>query len=671
MGVKLVSQISFSLEILLISIQLVVAAPRISKPNCADHCGDISIPYPFGMGDDCYMEDWFEIECDNTVNPPRPLLSRVNLEVFLIDLDLSAIEVESPIISSNCSGLENGLLVNLTGSPFFLSDENVFTATGCNTRALLTHNSPQLVGCDSTCLGQKDDVDWREMLPKLRKKASDRDWLTDYCNGYNCCQTVIPSLVMVFNPTLQDKDANRNKSGCKLAFLAGGSGLKSWRKKDPNVQFPMLIDWKINSTRRKIVDPEAVNCSNYNDHSFDEPAFRCSCNPGFEGNPYLGCTGICAVVIVLTVLIIGARRLNKNIQKRKNIKRREKFFKRMLQQHESSSQDNIEKAKIFSLKELEKATDHFNVNRIIGQGGQGTVYKGMLVDGRIVAVKKSNVVDESKFEHFINEVVILSQINHRNVVKLLGCCLEAEFPLLIYEFISNGTLFQYLHEQVDEEFPLSWATRLQIATEISGALSYLHSAAAIPIFHRDIKSKNILLDEKYKAKVSDFGISRSVAIGQTHLTTKVQGTFGYLDPEYFQSSQFTEKSDVYSFGVVLVELLTGQEPICSTKSEDVVSLATSFIQMMESNRLFEIIDPRIVEQYSIKEEVMVVANIAKRCLNLSGKKRPTMKQVTMELEAIRFSRENACIEENWEENELDLQDFAAASTSILVSTTAW
>jgi len=322
----------------------------------------------------------------------------------------------------------------------------------------------------------------------------------------------------------------------------------------------------------------------------------------------------------------------------------------LLQQQLSSHEANVENIKLFSSKDLEKATDRFNVNRILGQGGQGTVYKGMLADGRIVAVKKSKVIDEGKqLKEFINEVVILSQINHRNVVKLIGCCLETEVPLLVYEYVCNGTLFQYVNGQI-EEFPLTWDLRLRIATEVAGALFYLHSAASTPIYHRDIKSTNILLDDKYRAKVADFGTSRSIDVDQTHLTTLVHGTFGYLDPEYLQSSQFTEKSDVYSFGVVLAELLTGEKAISSTRTQESKSLATYFIQSVEENNLFDIIDSRVLKEGK-KEEIIIIANLAKRCLNLNGKKRPTMKEVAIELEAAQMLQKGHNLPKNYEELE--------------------
>ncbi|PKI37267.1 hypothetical protein CRG98_042341 [Punica granatum] len=271
------------------------------------------------------------------------------------------------------------------------------------------------------------------------------------------------------------------------------------------------------------------------------------------------------------------------------------------------------------------------------------------LDGRIVAIKKSIGIDEENVEPFINEVVILSQINHRNVVRLLGCCLESEVPLLVDEFIPNGTLYDYLH---DKESPVSWEARLRIATEVAGALFYLHSSASIPIYHRDIKSSNILLDEKYRAKIADFGTSRSVSLDQTHVTTLVQRTFRYLDPENFQSSQFTDKSDVYCFGVVLVELLTGQKPVSSLRANEGRSLTTYFIISMEENHLFDILDARISEQ-GRAEEITTVANLAKQCLNLRGRKRPTMKEVVIELERIRnLGQPASSPEQNQERSDL-------------------
>ncbi|XP_004305858.1 PREDICTED: wall-associated receptor kinase-like 9-like [Fragaria vesca subsp. vesca] len=375
----------------------------------------------------------------------------------------------------------------------------------------------------------------------------------------------------------------------------------------------------------------------------------------------------------LLLLLVGVWFGYKFLKKRNEIKRKKMFFKRngglLLEQQLSSGEVNVEKIKLFKSQELEKSTDNFNVDRILGQGGQGTVYKGMLEDGRIVAVKKAKMVDESQLSEFINEVVILSQINHRNIVQLLGCCLETEVPLLVYEFIPNGTLSKYITKQI-EEFPLTWKMRLRIATEIAGALSYLHYTASFPIYHRDIKSTNILLDDKYRAKIADFGTSRSIAIDQTHLTTSlVHGTFGYLDPEYFQSSQFTEKSDVYSFGVVLVELLTGQKPISFLRSEDEGrSLATYFIISMHKDRLFEIVDAQVLKEGS-KEDILAVANLARRCLNLSGRKRPTMREVTAELEVIQMTEKTSNGEQNnYEEVEIlrtesvELWDIASSST---------
>ncbi|GLT46738.1 hypothetical protein SLA2020_204720 [Shorea laevis] len=453
--------------------------------------------------------------------------------------------------------------------------------------------------------------------------------------------------------------------------------------------FPVVFEWVIGYQQdcQDYCGPNA-KC-NYSDTG---GGFRCSCKHGFIGNPYLPkgcqdideckeadkypCNGTCRNTIgsytcenktnknkttlpiilgislgftIVCLLVISASGLSKMLKKRRKMKLRSQFFKQSLlwQQQLSSTEGNVENTKTFSIKELKKATNNFNRNRILGQGGQGTVYKGMLVDGRIVAIKKSKVLDDDKVKDFINEVVILTQINHRNIVKLLGCCLEIEVPLLVYEFIPNGTLFQYIHDE-NEDFPLSWERRLAIASEVASALSYLHSAASIPIYHRDIKSSNILLDEKYRAKVSDFGTSRSIAVDQTHLTTNVQGTFGYVDPEYYQSCHFTEKSDVYSFGVVLVELLTGEKPVSLERVEGRRNLAPHFKLSMEENNLFNILDAQVKDS-SAHEEIIKVAKLAYRCLSLSGERRPRMIEIAMELEQIHFLQNNSNGQKNHDE----------------------
>ncbi|KAL5729321.1 Wall-associated receptor kinase 5 [Ranunculus cassubicifolius] len=260
----------------------------------------------------------------------------------------------------------------------------------------------------------------------------------------------------------------------------------------------------------------------------------------------------------------------------------------------------------------------------------------------MVAIKKSKVVDESQLGQFINEVVILTRINHRNVVKLLGCCLETEVPILVYEFVSNGTLYDHLHKN---DLAISWEYRLRIAAESAGALAYLHSAASVPIIHRDVKSANILLDDHYTAKVADFGASRLNPLDQTQISTLVQGTMGYLDPEYFHNSQLTEKSDVYSFGVVLAEILTRKKPLCFERSEDQRHLAIYFTDSEKKNELFQLIEA-VIEGEREKEQVHLAAAIAKRCLSLSGEERPSMREVTAELDDMRGFDRHSSMEES-------------------------
>ncbi|XP_078162736.1 wall-associated receptor kinase 17-like [Carex rostrata] len=297
------------------------------------------------------------------------------------------------------------------------------------------------------------------------------------------------------------------------------------------------------------------------------------------------------------------------------------------------------------------------INRILGQGGYGTVYKGVLSNEQVVAIKRSKLIDENQVEQFVNEITILSQINHRNVVRLLGCCLETQVPLLVYEFISNGTLSEHIHSQNC----LAWEDRLRISRETACAIAYLHSAASFPVIHRDIKSTNILLDENYTAKVSDFGASRSVPFNQTHVTTLVQGTLGYLDPEYFHTSQLTEKSDVYSFGVVLAELLTGQKPISFGRPEEYCNLATYFASLVDEGRVIQAIEPRHLKEAKL-DELHFVAHLARRCINVKGEERPTMKEVAFELEGLTKPGKKKLNDENIQQKEGMIEEAGSTST---------
>ena len=302
--------------------------------------------------------------------------------------------------------------------------------------------------------------------------------------------------------------------------------------------------------------------------------------------------------------------------------------------------------RIFTGSELKVATNNYAEDMKIGTGGFGAVYKGKLETGKLVAIKKALVPGDGDNKEFLNEVMILTQIHHKHIVKLLGCCLETKTPLLVYEYASNGTLGDHLQETSKNGYVMGWDRRLAVATQTAEALSYLHRAASPPILHRDVKAANILLDHNWDAKVGDFGVSRLIPDGDEHISTAVQGTLGYLDPEYFQTLQLTDKSDVYSLGVMLVELITSLKPVDTHHRDPKFSnLALLFIHHIREGKVEEIIDPRLEivdnnvsisqeQAWRIRSSILGVASLAHRCLALIGNDRPSMMEVEHELHEI-------------------------------------
>ncbi|XVF39228.1 hypothetical protein PTKIN_Ptkin01aG0018900 [Pterospermum kingtungense] len=679
------SMVVVVMEFVLVTfMKATIAVAAIAKPNCKSKCGDVTIPYPFGIGDgDCNLNSNFSITCNTSFNPPKPYMH--DIEVLNVSLDgwlriLMGVNYKC----SNESDITAENQWSLGLAKFSInSTRNKFTTTGCYSFAALRGPDPKSkyqTACTSFCNYISDTINGS-------------------CSGIGCCQSSFPKGVRaygdidldIYNTGLPGLEENP----CCYAFIAE-DGNYTFSTSDilghnfMDRKFPTTLDWTIGYTNCSEAKKDTTNFAckeNSTCVDSENGGYWCKCINGYEGNPYLNgcqdinechqtvkpCVGTChnlpggynclcpkghegdgkingtgcnklkgsrntlvlGTICGILGLILAILLLYLMVKQRQMSKLKEKYFQQnggnLLREQLSKREGYSEKLKIFAAEELKKATNNYHESKIIGKGGQGTVYRGILADDRVVAIKKSRVTE---VETFINEIMVLCQINHRNVVKLLGCCLELHVPLLVYEYVTNGTLYDHLHKD-GAASTLVWETRLKIATETAQVLSYLHSAASPPIIHRDVKLTNILLDENYNVKVSDFGTSRLNPLDREQITTLVKGTLGYLDPEYFYTSLLTEKSDVYSFGVVLMELLTGQKPLSSARPEDEMNLSVYFVSKMEKDLLLEILDKQVMNENTNIEQLKEVAALATRCVRRKGEERPTMKEIASDLEVLR------------------------------------
>ncbi|XP_062093363.1 wall-associated receptor kinase 2-like [Humulus lupulus] len=672
----------------------------VKASNCNRRCGDVEVPYPFGIDDEnCAMNKHFLLKCNHSdIDSPQKLTYRTKMEVSHIDVENATMSVIMPS-SFDCYG-ENGSLIDkvryrikLTRPFTFSESENKLIAFGCDTLAYMTDfNQSFGSGCISIC---SENVN-------MSVETS--------CSGVGCCQTSVPKHLKNLIISIGSTNNHLNVTSfnpCGYAFLADQ---RRFHISEMHLDFQpkqvknhsVLLDWVVgNETCDKAKsNPSSYLCGENTDCLYSENGrgYRCKCSNGFKGNPFLkqgcedideclepekykcrGCknthgsykckcplgmqgngkdgncegfriTSIASVIGASIFLVIIAILLFHDNNRRK----REKIFKQnggLVLKHQ--------RVRIFSKAELAKATNNYSQSNFIGQGGFASVYKGVVLNEtsstatttQQIAVKKPKLDkdDQNKsiqinHQQFHEEIAIVSQVNHKNVVKLLGLCLETKIPLLVYELVPNGTLSQHIHAKRSSSSPSSssamlrpWKTRLRIATETALSIDYLHSLAQPPIIHRDIKSTNILLDENYTAKVSDFGASVLIPPGQTGIATTVQGTLGYLDPEYLTTGTLTTKSDVYSFGVVLVELITGEKPISngvrSGGKSNIIHYFVSTIRDQNKGEKYvrKIVDPNVVYDEDHEREIETVAELAMKCLEGHGERRPSMKEVAEEL----------------------------------------
>ncbi|GMI91219.1 hypothetical protein like AT2G23450 [Hibiscus trionum] len=385
-----------------------------------------------------------------------------------------------------------------------------------------------------------------------------------------------------------------------------------------------------------------------------QPGFRCRCKNGFIGDGYRashgcrkdcntaryisgkcgGSTGLAlliggiavgAFLMICAVLVCCFRKRQSNSKDRHSAKR---FL----------SEASDISIPIYTYKAIEKATDGFSEKQRLGTGAFGTVYAGKLHNNSWVAIKRIKHRDTDSIEQVMNEIKLISSVSHQNLVRLLGCSIENGEQILVYEFMPNGTLCQHLQRERGDGLP--WPVRLTIAAETAQAIAHLHSAIDPPIYHRDIKSSNILLDYNFRSKVADFGLSRLGITEISHISTAPQGTPGYLDPQYHQNFHLSDKSDVYSFGVVLIEIITAKKVVDFSRPPNEVNLASVATDRIGKGRLDEIIDPFLEpnsDSWTLSS-IHKVAELAFRCLSFQREMRPTMMEVAVELEQIRLSR---------------------------------
>ncbi|EMS63410.1 Wall-associated receptor kinase 1 [Triticum urartu] len=650
----------------------------ITHPGCPDNCGNMSIPFPFGLMPGCFREG-FQVTCDHSFDPPRAFLAGSGMTtatntITLTESDSSAL-LDTPYLGLGYSYPKtSSWLVELMDVSVDRSEARAY--------------GPITSRCSTNVTHFKLKEEAMSLAGPHHAHARGGS-----CAGRGCCEAALgsePSYSTVAG-AVPGVSAENNTlwrtSRCSYAMVIEKSrytfstpdlyGDKVLPKKFPRGA-PVVLDFAIVGDAACPVKgqrpPPDYACVSNNSHCVNATvgqsryalSYVCKCSEHYQGNPYIanGCrdideckfpdiyfcsskgicmnrldgydcpckpgmkgdgkSGHCAETFPLVAkAIVGTIGCIFVIVVMSFLLLLSKEKKKTNEFYEKNGGSTLEKAKIIKLFKKGELMPYLKDTNFIGNGGFGAVYKGILGD-ELVAIKKTISGSLLENEQFANEVIIQSQVIHKNIVRLIGCCLEVDTPLLVYEFLSNGSLHDILHG--NDNKPLNLDTRLRIAAESADGLAYMHSKTNTKILHGDVKPANILLDDRFVAKIADFGISRLIARDKQH-TAKVIGDMSYMDPVYLQSGLLTEKSDVYSFGVVLLELISRKKAMHSDNN----SLVNSFIGAhRRGERATELFDKEIAVGEDL-DILQSLAGMAIECLSLEVDQRPDMTDIAHRL----------------------------------------
>ncbi|KAI5057080.1 hypothetical protein GOP47_0027095 [Adiantum capillus-veneris] len=671
-------------------------------------CGNLSIPYPFGMSTECGLSA-YRIVCKRNATygdgylPFLQIGTSKTKELQVLEFSTNTLIVNSTHLKAMPSSqfctpsvFGDAALELFEGGPFIMSDNNWFVVVGCNSQGTCTAytdgNEKSIISCTNSCYNQ-DDIPFCNSYACCINPIPPRSWRLDF-QGRGIAYKMFPGLCgfsTVLSPSTYRLPVNE-----RGFFAAGHYGLSlTWAlqllEDDQNCSTAKGREDYACSDMAKCIDGDSIH------------GYTCNCTQGYRGDGYksgIGCQdieeceeeldecergplgmctntvgsyicscmggggsglrGTCPLItpgtnVLLPALLGGLGGIIFLAvllaffwtSRRAYMKRRERHenFQRIGGNHLDSF--------LFSERDLLKATNGFSSNHVIGEGGFGKVYWGKLSTkhGTVkVAIKraKPKAVEEqvAQMQSFVKEIILLRETVHKNVVRLMGCCVETSVPLLVYEFVEKGTLRDYLKPQGrgaslilqgGKGYNSLWAWRIHIAVETAEALSYLHNKSE-SIFHLDMKSANILIDKQYNPKVADFGFSCFLNSDATHLTNPlVAGTFGYVDPEYYHSLRITDKCDVYSFGVILLELISswpayGPAAVLAHYFRTIVNMKEEIDK--HSKNLPSFIDCRLESDADVLASINGVAEVACNCVALRGIDRPSMQEVVCQLKQV-------------------------------------